>query len=60
MDLLGAGVFPRTQAKVDQKNATSTGPAEIHAAANAVWEEAATPEHLRSAASCVRRSIKRV
>jgi hypothetical protein len=60
MDLLDAGVFPSTQAKVDQKNATSTGPEETHAAANAVREEAATPEHLHSAANCARRNTKQV
>ena len=58
MNMLDAGVFPNMQAKVDQKNATTT--AEIRAAVNAVWEEAVTPEHLHNVANRVRRNMKQV
>ena len=58
MNLLDAGVFPNMQAKVDQKNATTT--AEIRAAVNLVWEEAITPEHLHNVANRVRRNMKQV
>ena len=58
MNLLDAGVFPNMQAKVDQKNATTT--AEIRAAGNAVWEEAVTPEHLHNVANRVRRNMIQV
>ena len=58
MNMLDAGVFPNMQAKVDQKNATTT--AEIRAAVTAVWEEAVTPEHLYNVACRVRRNMKQV
>ena len=58
MNLLDAGVFPNMQAKVDEKNATTT--AEIRAAVNAVWEEDITPEHLHNVANRVRRNMKQV